>query len=65
MSTNKKNLITSLVSLCPIPILLIEHLCGLELALECMYICIGLAVIIHIGIFRDYIRWPRIKKERK
>jgi hypothetical protein len=55
MSTNKKNLITSLALNFVSLILLIEHWCGLEAAI---YVLVGwtiLSLIIHINILRDYI----------
>jgi hypothetical protein len=55
MSTNKKNLITSLTLNFVSLILLIEHWCGLEAAI---YVLVGwtiLSLIIHINILRDYV----------
>ena len=55
MSTNKKNLITSLALNFVSIILLIEHLCGLEAAI---YVLVGwmiLSLIVHINILRDYV----------
>ena len=37
-------------------VLLIEHLCGLEKALECMALWTIVSMIIHIYILRDYVR---------
>ena len=59
MSTNKKNLITSLALNLVALILLIEHWCGLEAAI---YVLVGwmiLSLIIHINILRDYLPLKR------
>jgi hypothetical protein len=55
MSTNKKNFIISFACNCTTLILLIEHLCGVNLALECMHIWVGISTIVHIAILRDYL----------
>ena len=62
MSTNKKNFIISLICNLVTLILLVEHLCGLSAALTCMHIWIGMSIIVHICILRDYIP---IKHNRK
>jgi hypothetical protein len=36
--------------------LLIEHLCGLCLSLECLCIWTVISLLIHIAILRDYIQ---------
>lgn len=53
---NKKDFWTLIISDLAVVILLIEHLCGLALALELM--CVGaiIATIVHIYILRDYIK---------
>lgn len=63
MSTNKKNFLNSFVLNCVVIILLIEHLCGVELALEFLYVWLGISVLVHINILRDYIPIKRNKKK--
>ena len=63
MSTNKKNFITSFVMNGVILILLIEHLCGLELALESMHLWICVSILVHAHILRDYIHITYSKKK--
>ena len=53
---NKKDLWTMLIPDIAVAILLIEHLCGLELALELMCICAIISAIVHICILRDYVK---------
>ena len=55
MSTNKKNLLISCSANIAVIALLIQHLCGVNLALECMHVCVGISTIVHIGILRDYL----------
>jgi hypothetical protein len=43
--------------------LLIEHLCGLDLALWCMCICGVISAIIHIYILRDYVKIYIVEEE--
>lgn len=44
-------------------ILLVEHLCGLDIALECMCLWTALSMIIHIYILRDYARLSVVVEE--
>lgn len=44
-------------------ILLVEHLCGLDIALECMCLWTALSMIIHIYILRDYVRLSVVVEE--
>lgn len=63
MSTNKKNLITSIALNFVSIILLIEHWCGLEAAI---YVLVGwtiMSLIIHINILRDYVVVPTFGRE--
>ena len=63
MSTNKKNLITSIALNFVSIILLIEHWCGLEAAI---YVLVGwmiLSLVIHINILRDYVVVPTFVRE--
>lgn len=55
MSTNKKNLIISFVCCIITLILLIEYLCGLEIAIYCLCGWTMLSCIIHINMLRDYV----------
>ena len=45
--------------------LLIEHLCGLDIALECLCVCTVISLIIHLYIFRDYVRFAISIKEEE
>jgi hypothetical protein len=63
MSTNKKNLITSLALNFVSIILLIEHWCGLEAAIYVLCGWTFLSLIIHINILRDYIVVPTFVRE--
>jgi hypothetical protein len=53
---NKKDFWTLMVCNLATVVLLIEHLCGLELALECMCFTAIVSCIVHIWILRDYVR---------
>ena len=63
MSTNKKNFINSFAMNGVVIILLIEHLCGVELALEFMHIWAIFSIIVHINILRDYLPIKHNKKK--
>ena len=51
---NKKDFITMFVSNFMIVILLVEHLCGLELALETMCVWTIIALIVNIHVLYKY-----------
>lgn len=53
---NKKDFITMFVCNIIVALLLIEHLCGVDLALECMCIWGIVASIVNICILRNYVR---------
>ena len=53
---NKKDFFALLCSNIPTVILLVEHLCGMALALECMIAWLIVSMLIHINILRDYVR---------
>jgi hypothetical protein len=63
MSTNEKNLITSLALNFVSLILLIEHWCGLEAAIYSLLGWTILSLIIHTNILRDYIVVPTFVRE--
>lgn len=52
---NKKDFIALFISNLMIIILLIEHLCGLEFALEIMYAWTIIAMFVNIQVLRNYI----------
>jgi hypothetical protein len=52
---NKKDFMTLIIYDIVTLLLLIEHLCGLELALALMCIWTMISMIAHISIFKDYI----------
>lgn len=52
---NKKDFWTLIACNLGTLILLIEHLCGLEIALECMCVWTIISMIIHICVLKDYI----------
>jgi hypothetical protein len=52
---NKKDFWTLIACNFGTLILLIEHLCGLEIALTCMCVWTIVSMIIHICILKDYI----------
>ena len=53
---NKKDFWTLMVCNITVVVLLIEHLCGLSLALELMCFCAIISAIVHICILRDYVK---------
>lgn len=53
---NKKDFWTLMACNFVTLILLVEHFCGLDLALECMCLWTAVSMIIHIYILRDYVR---------
>lgn len=53
---NKKDFWTLIGCNLTTGILLIEHLCGLDKALECMIFWTIISMLIHIHILKDYIR---------
>ena len=55
---NKKDFWILLSCDIAVVVLLIEYLCGLELALECMCLCTIVSLITHIGILRHYVNKP-------
>lgn len=52
---NKKDFFTLMACNLTTLILLIEHFCGMDLALECMCVWTVVSMIIHIFVLRDYI----------
>lgn len=54
---NKKDFWTLLICNFGVLVLLIEHLCGLELALNCMIGWCIISLLIHIHILKDYVRF--------
>ena len=52
---NKKDFLTLMMFDLTSLILLIEHLCGLELAIWCLGFWTIISLIVHICIFRDYV----------
>lgn len=53
---NKKDFFSLMACNLVTAILLVEHMCGLEKALECMCLWTIVSMIIHIYILRDYVR---------
>ena len=53
---NKKDFWTLMFCDIAVLIIFVEHLCGLELALECMCFTAIVSCIVHICILRDYVR---------
>lgn len=53
---NKKDFWSLMACNLTTAVLLIEHLCGLEKALECMALWTIISMIVHIYILRDYVR---------
>jgi hypothetical protein len=62
---NKKDFLTLMVCNFGTLVLLIEHLCGLEIALECMCVWTIVSMIIHIYILRDYVRLSVVIEEEQ
>lgn len=60
---NKKDFWTLVVCNFVAIILLIEHLCGLEIALECLCAWMCISMLIHIYILRDYVRLAIVIEE--
>jgi hypothetical protein len=52
---NKKDFFTLMACNLTTLILLIEHFCGMDLALECMCVWTVISMIIHIFVLRDYV----------
>ena len=52
---NKKDFFTLMACNLTTLVLLIEHFCGMDLALECMCVWTAISMIIHIFILRDYV----------
>lgn len=52
---NKKDFFTLMACNLTTLILLIEHFCGMDLALEYMCVWTAISMIIHIFILRDYV----------
>lgn len=52
---NKKDFWTLIGCDIVVLILLIEHWCGLDLALECMCVTAIISALVHIHILRDYV----------
>lgn len=44
-------------------VLVIEHLCGLSLALECLCVWTVFSLIVHICVLRDYVVIPVFIRE--
>lgn len=53
---NKKDFWTLMACNFTTLLLLVEHLCGMDLALECMCIWTMVSMLIHIHILKDYVR---------
>lgn len=53
---NKKDFWTLMACNLITALLILEHLCGLEKALECMALWTIVSMLIHIYILRDYVR---------
>ena len=53
---NKKDFWTLMACNLGTVLLLIEHLCGLEKALECMALWTIISMFVHIHILIDYVR---------
>lgn len=60
---NKKDFWTLLVCNFGTLVLLLEHLSGMELALECMCVWTAISMLIHIHILRDYVVVHEFVKE--
>lgn len=60
---NKKDFWTLMACNFVTLILLVEHLCGLDIALECMCLWTALSMTIHIYILRDYVRLSVVVEE--
>jgi hypothetical protein len=52
---NKKDFFTLMACNLTTLVLLIEHFCGMDLALECMCVWTVISMIIHIFVLRDYV----------
>lgn len=55
---NKKDLLTLLACYFVLALLFVEHLCGLEIALENFVIWAIVSAAVHLFILRDYVRIP-------
>lgn len=53
---NKKDFWTIIICNLVVLILLIEYLCGLDVAFECMVVWTVISLLVHIYILKDYVR---------
>ncbi len=60
---NKKDFWTLMFCNFVTALLLIEHLSGLDIALECMCVWTIISMLIHIHILKDYVRISVFVKE--
>lgn len=60
---NKKDFWTLMACNLATLILLVEHFCGMDLALECMCVWTAVSMLIHIHILRDYVRLSVVVEE--
>ena len=60
---NKKDFWTLMACNLTTLILLVEHFCGMDMALECMCVWTMVSMLIHIHILRDYVRLSVVVEE--